>query len=248
MTVEVALAAFVLLAMGAAVKGILGIGLPMIAIPGLALLVGLPKALAIVALPVAAANLVQLWQFRHAVQDARVVWAFIAAGAVGTAAGTWMLVAVPEALLEGGLAALLALYIALRLSAPEIRLGPSAARRSAAPLGLAAGLLHGLTGISGPIGITFFHAQRPTRPEFIFATGAMFFTFTAVQVPVLGLRGLLGEGVLTAGVLGLPAVALGLWAGNRLARRVPQKLFDRLVLGVLAWTALALLWRAVQGG
>ena len=248
MSFGIAIAGFVLLAIGAAVKGILGIGLPMIAIPGLALLVGLPKALAIVALPVAAANLVQIWQFRRAMPDRKILLPFIVAGGIGTALGTSLLISVPEVLLEVGLAAILAIYIAMRLMAPTLTLQSQVARRLAAPVGFAAGLLHGFTGISGPIGITYFHAQRPTRPEFIFSTGAMFFVFTAVQVPVLGMTGLYSGGILTTGLLALPAVAFGLWVGNVLARRIPIKLFDNLVLGVLGWTALALLWRAYHGG
>lgn len=241
-------AAFLLLAIGGALKGIVGIGLPMVAIPGLALLVGLPKALAIVAVPVAAANLVQVWQFRHAFADRGALLPFILAGGAGTAVGTSLLVSIPEALLEIGLAAILIIYIVLRLAAPTLAMQPQAARRLALPVGLAAGLLHGLTGISGPIGITFFHAQRPTRPLFVFSTGVMFFVFAAVQIPVLGVTGLFAEGVLATGLLALPAVAIGLWGGNMLARRIPIRLFDNLVLAVLGWTALALLWRAYQGG
>lgn len=248
MSIVITLAAFVLLAIGAAVKGILGIGLPMVAIPGLALLVGLPKALAIVALPVAVANLVQLWQFRRSMPDRKVLLPFILAGGMGTALGTSLLISVHEGLLEVGLAAMLTVYIMLRLTTPSFTMRSRLARRLAVPVGLAAGLLHGLTGISGPIGITYFHAQRSTRPEFIFSTGAMFFVFTAVQVPVLGATGLYTRGILTIGLLVLPAVAIGLWGGNVLARRIPLKLFDNLVLAVLGWTALALLWRAYHGG
>jgi uncharacterized protein len=241
------IAAFLLLATGATVKGIIGIGLPMVAIPGLALIIGLPQALAVVSLPVLAANLWQVWQFRDAGRGDRVIVPFILVGGVGTAIGTLILVSLPEAWLELALAAMLIAYIALRLLSPEISLSPGTARRGAAPTGLAAGILHGATGISGPIGITFFHAQRPDRPRFIFATGAMFAAFTLVQVPMLGATGILGWEALTAGIVSLPAVAFGLWLGNRLARRVDQRLFDRLVLVVLAWTAGALLWRGIGG-
>ena len=83
-----ALAAVALLFAGAFVKGILGLGLPMIAIPGLTLLVGLPQALAICVLPVALANAWQVWQFRKTRVDLHMLAGFVTAGAVGGAIGS----------------------------------------------------------------------------------------------------------------------------------------------------------------
>lgn len=247
MTGTIIAAAALLLTLGATVKGLIGIGLPMIAVPGLSLIIGLPQALAVASLPVLVANLWQVWQFRKAATEGRIVPMFIAAGAAGVVAGTLLLVALPEALLELTLSVMLVAYILSRISAPDLRLPGHAARILALPLGLIAGVLHGATGISGPIGITFFHAQRPDRSRFAFATGAMFAGFTLVQVAMLGGVGILGPDALTAGLVGLPAVALGLWLGNRLAAYVNPRQFDRIVLVVLAWTAIALLWRGVSG-
>lgn len=247
MTWELEIAAFLLLTAGATVKGLLGIGLPMVAIPGLALFIGLPQALAVVSLPVLAANLWQVWQFREAARGDQATLPFVLSGGVGTAVGTLILARAPEAWLELALAVMLTIYIALRISTPDLQLARQQARKIALPIGLAAGVLQGATGISGPIGITFFHAQRPDRPRFIFATGAMFACFSLAQIPMLGATGILGREALTAGIASLPAIALGLWLGNRLSRRVKQRMFDKLVLVVLSGTACALLWRAFGG-
>jgi uncharacterized membrane protein YfcA len=234
-----------LLLAGGTVKGLLGIGLPLVAIPGLTLIFGLPAALAMVSLPVAAANIWQVWQFRRAGTLWRVLLPFVAAGALGTATGTMILISIAEIWLEIALAVIMIAYIAFRIGQPDWRLSAPLARCSAAPVGLAAGLLHGTTGIAGPIGITFFHAQALPRPAFILATGSMFLCFTLVQIPVLGLTGVLGQEEALVGAMGLPAVALGLWLGNRLAWWVDPVQFDRLVLVIMGWTAAALLWRAV---
>ena len=65
-TIGTVLIALLLFTAGGIVKGLLGVGLPMVAIPGLTLIVGLPNALAMVSVPVALANLWQVWQFRQA--------------------------------------------------------------------------------------------------------------------------------------------------------------------------------------
>lgn len=240
-------AAFLLLAAGATLKGVIGVGLPMIAIPGLALLFGLPSALAIVSFPVLAANLWQVRQFRTAARRGTVLIRFLALGGCGTVLGTLVLVSVPEATLKLILAVMLVAYIVLRIYSPDMGLDLRRARVFAGPSGLVAGLLHGSTGISGPVVITFFHAQQSDRPQFIFATGAVFAGFTAVQIPVLALTGVLDVEILALGLAGLPAITLGLRFGNLIARHVDKGLFDRLVLVVLGWTAVVLFWQGATG-
>ena len=238
------LAASVLMMMGGTLKGLLGVGLPMVAIPGLTFFFGLPQALAMVSIPVAAANLWQVWKFRQAISSVRTLVPFILAGAVGTAIGTLILASVDEVWLETTLAIMLLGYVVLGIAKPDLSLDAIRAAKIAVPGGLAAGLLHGATGISGPIAITFFHAQRLRREGFILATGSVFLGFTLVQIPMLGATGILSAEAVLIGAIGLPAVALGLWLGNRLANYVDAALFDKLVLAVLGWTALALIWRA----
>lgn len=239
------LAAFVLLFCGSVMKGVLGLGLPMIAIPVLTLIGGLPKALAIVTIPVAAANLWQVWRFRHAVTGGRALLAFLATGALGTAGGTWLLASVDAAWLEATLGGIVILYLALRLAHPAFALSRAAGARVAPFTGLASGLLHGTTGISGPVSITYFHAMTLPRAEFIFCTGSMFLMFTLIQIPLLASAGILTGASALTGLLCLPAVALGLAAGGRIARHVKPAVFDKLVLAVLAFTAGSLLWRAL---
>lgn len=245
-TIGTVLIALLLFTAGGIVKGLLGVGLPMVAIPGLTLIVGLPNALAMVSVPVALANLWQVWQFRQAPGPGGVLVPYLISGAIGTIIGTLILVSLPEAWLELGLATMLIGYVVLRLSNPGLKLMQGAARKSAAPVGFGAGVLHGSTGIAGPIGITYFHAQGLSRDRFILSVGLMFLTFAAVQIPMLGLAGILRADTVLTGVIGLPAVAAGLWIGNMLGRRIEPKVFDWLVLIVLTWTAAGLAWRSVS--
>ena len=244
----ITLAALFTLFLGACVKGILGIGLPLIAIPGLTLVVGLPTALAICSVPVAFANAWQVWQFRHARDSAPVLPRLLLAGSLGMLLGTWLLASVQPQYLEAAVALVLAAYVALRITSPAFGLGADRARRMAPGVGLAAGMLQGATGLSGPIGITYFHAMRLGRPHFILATGSMFLLFSSLQVPLLGVIGAADAATLRIGLMCLPAMAAGLIVGNRLAARLKGRVFDWLVLGVLCWTSLSLLYRALRDG
>lgn len=239
-------AAFTLILLGAAIKGIIGIGLPMIAIPMLTLVVGLPEALAIVLLPMIVANGWQVWQFRHGDAERVPMRSFLVSGALGLALGTWLLASVPAAWLEVMLGVLLVAYLYQRLAKPDLTLARERAVKIAPVAGFTSGALHGATGISGPIGITYFHAMRQSRPDFIYCTGLMFLGFALIQVPLLAGAGFLTPRTLLIGAACVPAVVLGLVLGNAAASRVNARLFDRLVFLVLLWTSLSLLWPSVS--
>ncbi len=239
------LIACTLLLVGSLLKGIIGLGLPMIAIPVLTLMLGLPKALAIVAIPVAAANAWQVWQFRRSRHAVTFILPFLALGSVGIMIGTWLLASVRPELLEAGLAMIVALYLGQRLRYPDMTLPRKMGRKFAPVIGFGSGLLHGATGISGPIGITFFHAMRLPRAEFIFCTGTMFLLFSMLQLPMLGYAGILTKDSILIGLAGLPAVAAGLSLGNVIAKHVNARFFDHLVLLILAFTAGTILWRVI---
>ncbi len=241
----IAAAAFALVVAGGMVKGVLGIGLPMVVIPTLTLLVGLPTALSILAIPMICSNLWQVWQFRNRTSRSIPMGLFLASGAVGVGVGVWLLANIPGHWIEAGLGVLLLLYLALRFAQPDMVLSPARAARIAPVIGVGSGALHGATGISGPLGVTYFHSMRLTRPDFVFCTGLMFLGFTLVQLPLLYAAGFFDVDTARLGLLCLPAVALGLVVGNWIARRVDKVLFDRLVLAIIVWMTVSLLWRSV---
>jgi len=239
-------AAFAFILLGATIKGVIGIGLPMIAIPMLTLVVGLQDALAIVVLPTIVANAWQVWQFRQGGAERVPMRTFLVSGAAGLAFGTWLLASIPSSWLEVMLSLLLMVYLYQRLASPDLTLPTEHAVKLAPIAGFASGALHGATGISGPIGITYFHSMRQTRPDFIYSTGLMFLGFTAVQAPMLTTAGFLTKDTFLTGIICVPAVMLGLALGNAASRRVDARLFDRLVFLVLVWTSLSLLWPTVS--
>lgn len=224
------------LAAGAVAKGATGMGLPLVALPPLAALLGLQHAIGVLLIPILVTNAAQVWRFRAARHGAglaflpRCLWA----GAVGIGIGTWALDALPERSLLFGLGLILMAYLALRLLRPGAMVSPALALRYGAPVGVAAGALQGATGISAPVGVTFIHAMRLERPEHVFAVSAMFLTFAVVQLPAVVLAGIFETAWLGQGVLALlPALAF-MPLGDRLARRFSRVTFDRLILGFLA--------------
>lgn len=233
------------LAAGGVLKGAIGAGAPIIAVPLLALLYDVPFAVTIFVIPSILSNLWQGWQYRaHALPSAFVL-RFAGAGAVGAFLGSFLLAWLPGEQLLAGLAMIVFVYIGMRVARPGWVLSRSAGDRLALPAGLFGGLLQGAGGVSAPVSVTFLNAMRLARLEFI-ATIAVFFAAMGLfQLPTLWALGLYTpERLMLSLAASLPlfgAMPLGAWLGKRVSKEV----FDRIVLGLLAVIALRLLYGAL---
>lgn len=223
---------FVAVGAGAISKGATGMGMPLIAIPFLAATFGLQHAIAVLLIPILVSNASQLYRFRHARGEAGLgfLQPMLMLCVVGVIAGTWFLTSTPERGLALTLGILLLGYLALRLLNPHFTVGPQAARRWAMPAGLGAGLLHGATGISAPIGVTFIHAMRFGRDAHVYAVSAMFMVLAIFQAPSLWVAGILRPEWLMQGMFALLPTFLFMPVGQWLAGKMSQSAFDRMIL------------------
>lgn len=240
MSLDFFLIVFVALGLGGVVKGAIGLGLPIVAVPVLAAFLGVPHALAIIMAPLIVTNAWQIWQYRHERADAPFLAPLVVCGLAGIALGTWALTELPVNTLSLTLATIVTLYIGLTLAKPHVTLSPTRGRRIAPGVGFVGGVLQGATGISAPVTVTFIHALRLERGPFIFAVSVMFVCWALVQSASLAIAGVLTPLRLLEGILALVPIALGMPLGNWLAKKASRKAFERLIIGILAVMAVRL--------
>lgn len=239
----IALTAF---GLGAIIKGVMGFGLPLLAIPAMTAAHSLPMALSIAVVPVVATNVWQLWTFRAARTEATFLPVFLIVGAGGLIFGVFALSWVRDAYLEIALGGLVLVYLALRLRG-KTGVQPRWASHRFSPLaGGLAGTVHGATGLSGLVGTPYLHAMSLPRPAFVFANGAMFTLFSALQAPTLWALGLYEPYAIWIGVLTLPVVIAGLWVGSTLGARLKSEAFSTAVLIILACAAIIPVWNGLR--
>ncbi len=233
------------LAVGGFLKGAVGAGAPLIAVPLLALLYDVPLAVAIFTIPSLLSNAWQGWAYRAYQHSATFVWTLGLSASVGAILGSFLLAWLPGEALMGTLALIVFLYIGFRLHRPDWVLARAQATRLAVPAGLAAGVMQGAGGISAPVSITFLNAMRLERGEFIATISVFFAMMSVVQVPTLAALGIMTPDRAALSLLGcvplFGAMPLGAWVGARVSKQV----FDRLILWLLAAIALRLLWVAL---
>jgi len=233
------------LALGGFLKGATGAGAPVVGVPILALIFGVPKAVAIFAVINLMSNVWQSWAYRDGWKSPRLVWRFAIGGALGAGAGTFALAWLSTDALMGGLALVVFLYIGLRLARPDWQLSRARGERWSAGAGFVGGVMQGAGGISAPVSVTWLNAMRMERYEFIATISVFFLMMSAFQIPTQIALGVLdweraGLALLAAIPL-FGAMPLGEWA----AKRVSRQTFDRLILGLLTVVALRLAYQAL---
>jgi uncharacterized membrane protein YfcA len=243
-TTEVVIVALAILT-GSLVKSVTGMGMPIIAVPIMALFVSVEDAVVVIAAPAVALNAWLCWReraYRHETRDLDRLALF---GIIGSVLGAFLLAALPERVVMAALAIVVATYVVRSLTAPEIKVGSAASARWSPVVGFGAGVSLGSTGISGPIVATWIHAYRLAPGAYIFAVTLMFAITGLAQLAVFVADGRLFDLGAQAAIAFIPAFAMVPF-GAALRKRMSGEAFDRAVLAVLSVSAVALGVRAVS--
>jgi len=235
----------VALAVGAFVKGLTGNGLPQLAIPVMALFIGIEKAVIIMSIPGVVSNIWLVAEHKGARPETRDLRALVVTGVVGTAVGTVLLTTLDARWLSLGLAGLIVAYVVLRLRRPETLISPAVSAWLSPPVGLASGALQGATGVSGPLLSTYVYTFGLRPSAYIYSVSLLFLVYAVVQAVTLVVIGAYTTTLVVLGLLSLIPVAVMLPLGSRLSRRLDAEVFSKVVMATLVAAAVALVWRAV---
>ena len=235
----------VALAIGGVLKGATGIGAPMLAVPLLSILYGVPTAVALFALPNLVLNGLQAREYFAHLAPLNLILPLALAGMAGTWLGVWVLVNVPEEGLYLCMSLAVFAYLGLRFARPDWVLPVAVARKVAAPVGLVAGAMFGAVGISAPVSVTFLSAQRLGRATFVATISTFFFILGVAHVPLLIASGIMTASLAIGSALAILPIWLGMPLGARLARGFSADAFDRLARILIGLIGVRMLYQAM---
>ncbi|MBT8412921.1 MAG: sulfite exporter TauE/SafE family protein [Boseongicola sp.] len=236
--------AFLGIALGGVLKGATGAGAPVVGVPVLAVIFDVPMAVAIFAVLNVISNTWQTKTFYNEIVDRRFAWSHAVAAAVGVVPGSILLATLPTEVLTVAMAAIVFLYIALRLTRPDWSLSREQGRRFGPSLGFVGGLMQGAGGVSAPVSVSFLNALRLSRVDFIGTISVFFLAMASLQIPTLIVLGILSWERAGLALLAVIPLFFGITVGAWIARRLSKEAFDRVVLALLAVIAVKLLWDA----
>ncbi len=208
---------------GGFVKGVIGLGMPTVALAVLASFLGLREALPFLIVPIILTNLAQFLQGGDVGPALRRFWLMNACAFATVWAGAAVLFVVNPLYLSGVLGATICVYVAYNLIARELSIRPAVERWLAAPVGLLAGLMMGMTGSMVFPLIPYLNSLGMDRDALVRALALAFLT----SAVALGLA-LAGHGAIDARALSLSSLALvPVFAGMYAGRRTRGRLSDR---------------------
>lgn len=239
---------FVAIAIGAFLKGVTGVGLPIVSVPLMASVLGVEHAIAIMIIPSLAANVSMVWVLRRQATANGELAAFIALGVAGTALGAWLLASVDREVMFVVLAVWVGFYLAMRTLRPRFEISDAAGRKLAPPFGFTAGVCQSATGLSFPVFGPYWQARKVGRERFAFNSAALLTAFSSVQFVSFSTFDLLTPARMAEGALALIPLAIALPLGVKAARRIDAHKFDRLIVAILVVTTAILIYRGLFAG
>lgn len=238
---------FLALALGSLAKAITGLGLPLIAVPIMSVWLGVETAVVIMAFPTAATNLWLIWSLREGRHEFQGLWPLFVLSGLGAVAGTYLLASISERAITLSITVIVFAFIAMRVLQPEFRLRRDIFRRIAGPVGAVIGVVHGATGVSGPLVTTYVASANVPRTPHVFLVSSVFQVVSTVQLATMISLGLFDRGRAAATLLAMVPVLLVTPIGLRIGRRIRPETFQRLLLVVLGAVGIRLLLRVIAG-
>lgn len=210
------------------VKGMIGLGLPTVAMGMLGLAIAPAQAAALLIIPSIVTNTWQLaagGQLRELIKR---LWPMQVGILLGTGLGVLWLSVDSGGWAVRALGAALLLYALVGLFLPVLHV-PASAERWAGPVcGLITGIITSATGVFVIPAVPYLQALSLNKNQLVQALGLSFSVSTLALAAGLYWRGALGGGELNASVLALLPAMLGMWLGQCLRQRISAALFKRV--------------------
>lgn len=229
---ELAIIAAVFLFAGA-VKGVVGLGLPTVAIGLLTALVGLSEGMVLMVIPSLVTNLWQALAGGALMTIVRRVWGLLLAVCIGAWVGVDLFGRSDTALLTALLGVMLIAYSVFGMVSPKL---PSPGRHEgwlSPVLGAISGVLTGLTGTFFMPGVPYFQTLGFSRDIMVQAMGVLFLVSTASLAVALGGDGRLDTEIGAVSAFATVPALLGMVLGARLRRQLSEQRFQQALLVAL---------------
>lgn len=230
---------------GGAVKGVVGMGLPAVAIAVLGVAVGPQEGLPLLVVPAFLTNLWQALIGGYFLALLRRFWPMLLACLLGAWLGVSVFVAADLKLLNAALGAALVLYGVLSLAKFYITVPARWVWPLQLPFGLASGLMGGMTGAVVVPVVFYLGALGLHRDEYIQALGLVFATaMLGLGTSLTSHSAFSADQFLLSSLAMIPA-AIGMQLGQTLRARVAPEQFRRVVYLALLLVGAGMIVKAL---
>jgi uncharacterized membrane protein YfcA len=241
-TLAIALGALLL---GGFAKGVLGVGLPMVAIPILSTFLPIRDVVAILFFPILATNLWQALYGGYLTATLKRFWPMLLIMTATIWLGTFSLTRLDASIVTVLLGIFVAIFALASLARPQFRIAPNWELGLSLLAGAIGGFFGGMALIGGPPVIMLMVALHLKKEEFIGAMGLLYLAmlppaaFSLISLDVLQMRHVV------PGLATLVPVLAGLAFGQWVRGRIDQERFRKILLVSMVLIGLNLIRRGL---
>jgi uncharacterized membrane protein YfcA len=242
------LIAFTLVALfiGGVTKGVLGIGLPLLSMPLMALVLGVKLAVATLTVPLVATNVMQAFEAGNPMRAVRRFWPTLVTLVIGLVVGTLLIAVIDRDtlyLVAGSMLIAVALQLSLNST---VRIPPRAEPWVGAVAGAAGGVLGGLSAMFGPPLAVFLVGLKLDKDEFVAAVSLLYAVGSIALFIAFSANVTLDAWTVAASFAACIPVYAGMWFGRAIRDRINAYVFRQIVLAVIGFTGAGLIYQALS--
>jgi uncharacterized membrane protein YfcA len=209
------------------VKGVVGMGLPTVAMGALGLVMAPVQAASLLVVPSLVTN---VWQFVMGPSKLVIIRrlaSMMLFVCIGTALGIRFLTSGSSRWPSAALGATLVVYSLLALSLPKLAVPPRSEQRLSPIIGGITGILTGATGVFVVPAVPYLSAMSLSKNELIQALGLSFTVSTVALAVALGSSGSYSPGILLASVCAVVPALAGMFVGQHMRESIEQTTFRK---------------------
>ena len=227
-------------------KGVLGVGIPLIAVPALSGVMHPATTLSVLALPIVLSNLWQALEGRRFGQTFRRFWPAIPTIILGGVLGAQFITEIDPKSAQIALGAIVLVYAISQLTGVRVPApAPPGEKFWSACVGFLSGLLGGFAAYFGPPVIMYLLALKVTKEEFVSCAGMLYLIGIMPVFATLVYKGVLGKPELMLSGIGVILILTAVFFGTWLRGRISQEIFRKALLVILIAMALNMLRRGL---
>ena len=226
---------------GGAVKGLVGIGIPLVSLSLLSLFLPLADAVILLPVPIIVANVWQSIVTPHFVSAIRRFWPLVLAMLIGTVAGAHVLTTLDAASLNLLVGTLVVLFTLSSIMNPELRLPVRFERGVGVVAGAVGGFMGGISALFGPPIILYLTSLRLDRESFVGVISSIYLCSAVGLVIVFGSVGVMSQAQFVESAVASVPLMLGVWAGQRFRGGIREAVFRKLLLVVVLGVGVRLI-------
>lgn len=234
----------VALLLGGMVKGITGIGVPLVAMPILSQFLPIRDAVLLLSMPIILGNIPQALEGGQLLATARKIASPIVGTVLGNIVGVVILLAMNARHAQAASGLLLIVAAALMLSAPKLTLPPAWQRPVGFVLGFGAALMESIASVPGPLLATYLISAGATGRAFTKQIAIILVVSIVTLITTFsGAAHASGADLAISTAASVPAIA-GMWLVRPLRDRMSPRVFRTVVLLFVLAAAAQMIWKS----